>query len=354
MLEINMTRKSILGFSIALAILLPTVASAQQLDSIVGARGTPTFGTVAEMSREQVTMDTRQGKKQFAVNEIQKLSFGDEPVELRRARESILRGQLESARADLDRIVVSEVRRKEAIQDIEFYKGFCDGRLALAGGGDKATAVRELRTFLEKPENKDSYHYYDVVELLGDLAIGLSSYENAVKYYDMLAAAPWPDYQMKAAVLAARAMVANQQYDEAAQKYETVLGMGIDDARARELKQFATVGKAVCLAETGKADEGVALVTSIISENDSQANPELFGRAYNALGTCHLKADRPQDALLAFLHVDLLFYQDAEVHAEALYYLSELWRTVNKSDRAIRTRSLLKSRYSGSPWANRK
>jgi tetratricopeptide (TPR) repeat protein len=349
-----MTRTHIYGLSLAVVTLLPGIADAQKLDSVVGSRGTPTFGTVAEITRDQVTMETRQGKKRFAVNEIQKLTFGDEPDELRSARESILRGQLESARADLDRIVVSEVRRQEAVQDIEFYKGYCDGRLALAGGGDKAAAVRQLRAFLENPANENSYHYYDVVELLGDLAVGLASYENAVKYYDMLAKAPWPDYQMKAAVLSARAMVANQQFDEATEKYESVLAMGIDDARARELKQFATIGKAVCLAETGKADEGVAMVTAIIAENDSQANPTLFGRAYNALGTCHLKADRPKEALLAFLHVDLLFYQEPDVHAEALYHLSELWRTVNKSDRAIRTRSLLKSRYSGSPWANRK
>jgi tetratricopeptide (TPR) repeat protein len=342
------------GLSLAAAILLPGIAGAQQLDSVVGSRGTPTFGTVAEMTRDQVTMETRQGKKQFAVNEIQKITFGDEPAELRRARESILRGQLESARADLDRIVVSDVRRKEAVQDIEFYKGYCDGRLALSGGGDKGAAVRQLRTFLEDPANENSYHYYEVVELLGDLAVGLSSYDNAVKYYDMLAEAPWPDYQMEAAVLSARAMVANGKFDEAAAKYESALAMGIDDARARELKQFATIGKAVCLAETGKPDEGAAMVTSIIAENDSQANPELFGRAYNALGTCHLKADRPKEALLAFLHVDLLFYQDPDVHAEALYYLSDLWGAVNESDRAVRTRSLLKSRYSGSPWANRK
>ncbi len=350
-----MNRSRSLGLALAFATFLPVVASAQQLDSVVGSRGTPTFGSVAEMSREQVTIETRQGKKQFAVNEIQKLSYGDEPAELRRARESILRGQLESARADLDRVVVSEVRRPEAVQDIEFYKGYCDGRLALAGGGDKAAAVRQLRTFLEKPANKDSYHYYAVVELLGDLAIGLSSYENAVKYYDMLAAAPWPDFQMKAAVLSARAMIANGQFAEAAKKYESVLAMGIDDARARDLKQFATIGKAVCLAETGKADEGAALVNAIILENDSQTKPELFGRAYNALGTCHLKADRPKDALLAFLHVDLLFYQDPDVHAEALYYLKDLWKdAANDSDRAVRTRGLLNSRYSGSPWANRK
>ncbi len=348
-----MNRRSLLLLALVLAGISPSAANAQQLDTIVGARGTPTFGTVVEMSPQQVTMETRQGKKQFAVNEIQKLSFGDEPSELRRARESIQRGQLESARADLDRIVVSEVRRKEAVQDIEFYKGYCDGRLALSGGGDKAAAVRQLRNFLEDSANKDSYHYFAVVELLGDLAIGLDSYDNAIKYYDMLAASPWPDYQMKAAVLSARAMVASGQFPEAAAKYEAVLAMGIDDARARELKQFATIGKAVCLAETGKADEGAAIVSAIIAENDSQANPELFGRAYNALGTCHIKANKPKDALLAFLHVDLLFYQDADVHAEALYHLHNLWRTLNNSERANAARELLRSRYSGSTWANR-
>ena len=80
-----MTRNRMCGLSLAAAILLPGIAGAQQLDSVVGSRGTPTFGTVAEMTRDQVTMETRQGKKQFAVNEIQKIMEANQPTFLQQA-----------------------------------------------------------------------------------------------------------------------------------------------------------------------------------------------------------------------------------------------------------------------------
>ncbi|MHB8969027.1 MAG: tetratricopeptide repeat protein [Pirellulaceae bacterium] len=330
------------------------VAPAQQLDSVMGDRGVPTFGTITEITRIQITIDTNQGKKLFAVNEVQKVTFQGEPRELRSARDGILRGQLENSRSELEKISTDGISRKEILQDIEFYKAYCDGRLALVGGGDKAAAVRALRSFTESPGNAQSFHYFAAVELLGDLAVALASFDNGIKYYSQLSEAPWPDAKMKGAVLEGNAMVSNQMYAEALAKFDGVLAAGVDDARAREQKLLATLGRAVCLAATDKPDEGIALVTAIVDENDSKEKPGLFAKAYNALGTCYLKAKKPQDALLAFLHVDLLFNQDPDAHAEALFYLSSLWRGANKSERALQARSLLDSRYSGSPWANKK
>ena len=78
---------------------------------------------------------------------------------------------------------------------------------------------------------------------------------------------------------------------------------------------------------------------------------ELFGRAYNAHGDCLQKAGKPKEALMSYLHVDVLFYSDPDIHAESLYHLSRLWEETKKPDRAATTQNLLQQRYSGSVWA---
>ena len=91
-------------------------------------------------------------------------------------------------------------------------------------------------------------------------------------------------------------------------------------------------------------------VKKLIAENDT-ADTELFGRAYNALGDCLQRSNKPKDALMAYLHVDILFYGDSETHAEALYQLSKLWQVAKNQDRAAVAGNLLKQRYAGSVWA---
>ena len=128
------------------------------------------------------------------------------------------------------------------------------------------------------------------------------------------------------------------------------------DAVLRQLvieheKLLAQAGKASCLAGTGSPDEGIKTAEDIIAKNSPENNAELFGRTYNALGACYLKLKKPQDALMAYLHTDVLFYSNPEVHAEALYNLSKLWLALKKQDRADSARNLLTDRYAGSVWA---
>ena len=80
---------------------------------------------------------------------------------------------------------------------------------------------------------------------------------------------------------------------------------------------------------------------------------KVMAQAYNAQGVCFLASDRPQDALIAYLHTSELFYQDPDTHAEALYQLSKLWDVVKKSGEANRARGLLRERYGDSVWAKK-
>ncbi len=326
------------------------LACAQTSDQVFGSKGAPARGEIIRMSKSEIVLKTRSIERSYQVNEVKKVTFKGEPKELSRARDYVLTGRLEDAAEELKKLTAAKIERDYVKQDIAYYTAYCNGKISLSGGGDKAAAVTAMLDFIKSA--RDSYHFYEAVEVMGDLAVALDNYEKATLYYQQLGKAPWPDLQMRGAVLVARTLQSQGKFAEALQSYQKLAGSKIDTPEANRQKLFARIGAAACLAETGKAAEGVKIVEEIIAKNDPQ-DTQLFARCYNALGDCQRKVGKPKDALLAYLHTDLLFSADGETHAEALYRLSLLWGELKKSDRAVSARSLLRSRYSGSAWAKK-
>ncbi len=318
-------------------------------DQIYLKRGAPISGQISESTPAQITIDSRGKTQTVSVNEIRLVTFGDEPQELRQGRAGATGSRFESALNDLKRVNPASLERELVKRDLQFYLALCEGRLALSAGGDKAKAAELMLGFVRSAPT--SFHFFEAAGVLGDLAVGQGDYENAVKYYGTIASrAPWPEYKMRASLSEARALVAQSKFAEAEQKFESVIGQPSDLPETKRQKLLAEVGKARCLAETSSPDEGIKLLEKVIGENEP-SDTELFGRAYNALGDCLLKAGKQKDALMAYLHVDVLFYSDPEIHAESLYHLSRLWAAIKKPDRAASARNLLEQRYSGSVWA---
>ncbi|MDX1946313.1 MAG: hypothetical protein SFU86_13010 [Pirellulaceae bacterium] len=317
-----------------------------QLDKVFSNKGgQPVQGTVTAITKDVVTVDMGGVPRQFQVNEIARITFADEPNELNNARNAVAQQNYNLALTELGKIAAPSTTAINS--DIAYYKALCGARLAMTEGGNKAQAATDLLNWVRG--NANSHHFYEAAEILGDLAIADGKFADAAKYYKGLAAAPWADYQMRANNSVARALVAQKDFAGALQSYEAVLSNPQTSAEANQQKLLAAVGKGLCLGETGQPDQGVAMLLDIIAKNDPQ-DTQLFARCYNALGNCYIKLNKPKDALQAFLHTDILFYADADCHAEALYRLSKLWNDVNKSDRAVAARNTLRDRYPGTIW----
>lgn len=322
------------------------------MDQIFPVKGTPSRGTIQTdgMTHDKVALDMSGISRPFEVNEIVRITFAGEPQELVAGRNNFLQKNYNQALVDLKKLDGQKIDRAFIRQDIEFYKAASLCRLALSEGGDKSTASNTLYNFVKSAPQ--TYHFYEAAEMLGDLAMASGKWADAAKFYGPtgLAGAPWADYQLRANNATGRAHIGEKQYDQALEKFKAVLSSDLSTPEAVRQKNLANVGKAVCLAETGKVDEAVTLLKDLIDKNDPQ-DAVLFARAYNALGRCYLKQNKAKDAVLALLHTDVLFYSDADAHAEALYHLSKLWSDVNKSDRAVAARNTLRERYAGSIWA---
>ncbi|MBB73303.1 MAG: hypothetical protein CMJ75_02185 [Planctomycetaceae bacterium] len=328
--------------------------SAQVQDQVFES-GTPTRCSILSVGRDSLRVSDKGQQREIPVNTIRKVVFGNEPNELKTARDRIRDGRYEDALALLKKLDPASVKRDLVKRDVAYLKALVPARLAMSTSGDKKRAHDALLGFIKS--NPQTHHYYEAAQVLGDLSMSQENYTDAARYYAAIANAPWEDYQMRALVLQARAQLAQGSFDAALASFEKVGSSDGNTPVALDQKLEAAIGKAVCLAEKGQAEEGLQIVQKVISENDYGQKPAVFARAYNALGRCHLASKQPKEALLAFLHVHLLpklRSADADAHAEALYHLGKLWAQVNQPDRAVKATSLLKSRYAGSVWASKK
>ncbi len=341
-----MTKSLNVGLLLALAI----AASSRLLaaDRVRLFQGSSSTGRLTKFTPEELTLESGSTEKTFPVNEVDVVTFDLEPTELAQGRAAARAGRYEQALAFLDRVSQQELRRPEMVQDYEFYKALAAAKLALAGSGSIAEAGRAMLVF--EKSNKNSFHYFEACETLGDLLVALGKFDQAEAYYNKVAEAPWSEYKMRAGILVGRALVGQKRFDHAAQKFDEVLAMRASGKDADRAKLAASLGKASALGGAGKTDEAVKLIDEIIAKADPE-NQEIHARAYDVLGNCYRAAGKKKDAIIAFLHVDLLYSRFPEQHAEALANLATLFAEDGKAERAAAARATLKEKYPNSAWA---
>ena len=306
-------------------------------------------GTIQSVTADEITIETRNGATaRITADEFERFNLTDDPPKMGGIRDRIRLGQLQQALDGLADIKVDDGARAIVTQDVEFYRAFATCRLAISGNADLAEAGRLMLAFARR--HKDSIHFYSASETLGDLAVAIGKFDNAAKYYDQLQQAKSPGWRLRGNLLKARALQRMGDLQEAGRLYQQI-AHDSDSAQPR-MKSLAQVGLATTMAELGQAAAAVPILEDVILQNDP-SDAELFARAHNALGACYRQLKQPEDAVLAYLYVDTLFSRDADAHAEALYYLSQLWPQVNKPQEALKSREMLKSRYAGTDWAKK-
>jgi len=288
---------------------------------------------------------------EIPVNEIVTIYFDDEPASMKTARTYLLNSRYEDALDSLNKVGEADVDRREIRQDLDFYKALCACKLALGGNGSIQEAGRLMRSF--RDNNGTSYHYLEACEVLGDMMVALGAHTHAVSYYGELANAPWPDYKMRAWVAIGRCLVAQgpDNYANAKKYFQAVLANPAEDALAQSQKLAAKLGMARCLVAEN-ADAAIQEIEKIIANADPEET-ELHARAYTTLGNALMAVGRKREALMAFLHVHLLYYVMPDTHAEALYHLVQLWQEMKKDERAAHARNILLEQYKNSYWATK-
>lgn len=348
-------------FKLALAIawlaLGANLANAQTEDRVRRVDGRSVRGTIVSLSPTEVTVNQGAGRETAVpVNEIDSVSFTGEPNELSQARLKIASQRFEDALESLQGLDAGSSAKAAIRQDIEFYKALCGARLALAGKAKVADAGRDMYTFVKS--HSDSYHYFEAVELLGDLLIVSGAEKNAERaqaYFDEIAdKAPWAETKLRATLLSGQALIAQQKHAQAAGRFDTVIAAADDSPESMRLQQLAQIGKGLATALAGNSDSGVQLIGQTLKQaNEAESlDSELLSRGYLARALAYLNAGKQKQALWDLLHVHLLYNTQPDSHAAALHHLSQLWTVLGHDDRAREAAKLLKDRYPNSRWAS--
>jgi tetratricopeptide (TPR) repeat protein len=321
-----------------------------------GAKENLILGSISSISPEEVVIEKNSvAQPPIAVNKIKFIQFDGEGP-LFNVHTPINNGDFAEALSLLEKIQPEDLKTGQIKQELEYLTAFCEGRLALGGGlpvaeGKNPLAEAGKRMIAFVNANPKSYHFYEANEIVGDLLVANGNFSTAVQYYNALKKAPWPDYRMRADVALGRALLAQGKTTEAAKAFDDVaFNTEATDELAEGQRQAAKLGKARCLAAGGKADQAIKIVEEIIAKADPE-NTDLHAQAYNALGEALRKSNKPKEALLAYLHTDLLYAASPDSHAEALANLVALFDELHKPDHANRARATLRERYGASRWA---
>lgn len=347
---------AVTGLVVAGGIVLAAAApvAAQSADRVKLIDRSEVSGEIVATTANDVEIKDQRSEelKKIPIDQIRDVSLAGEPDALRNARGMLSRNDPASALEELKKIEQSEKdsASDRVLAEIQFVEAAAAARKAMLTGGDLAAGDTALRDFAKK--NPRSHHFYKVAETLGDVLAKSGKYEDAAKIYSALEKGP-PALRVRAATAKANLFFGQQKYAEAMAEFDAAGKVETDpkDVASQGQKREAMLGRARCMARLDKADEAVKMLSDVIKAADPEDRDSL-AKAYTALGDAYrATAGKEQDALIAFLTVDLVYNTLPESHAEALFNLSQLWDKAQNPERALQAKKKLVDDYPDSPWA---
>jgi hypothetical protein len=246
----------------------------------------------------------------------------------------------------------------------EFKIAMLEARRAQEAGTAPTTAIKRLQEF--KNKYADGWQITAAATLLAELLVEDKDYNEADKVFQDLAGLPDLPAEARGQFqfLAAQVSMRPGKYADAETKLQKLVDKLPKDSPIRLRAQIA---QAVCQAEIRLAKlkkdadvkdkaEAVAAAGAQINRllDENKTDKELHALGYNALGQCDYAAELFKDALWSFLRVDVVYNQNREEHAKALYYLADLFDKLKDKDHAEECRARLGSKaFAGTDYQRR-
>lgn len=313
----------------------------------------PVSGEITAVTKNDVTVKPRTGDPVVVpVSDIKELSWDGEPAALRLGRSDELGGRYERALQNYDKAADdAKSGRPELLLDIQFAKLRTQSAMAENDPAKLAAAITALEEF--RKQNSDSYQYFSGIALLGDLYLLNKDFTKATTTLELLGKSSMPDHQMAAKIATGRLAIAEGRLDDAATAFDSVIALPAATPAEVSQRQIALLGKVRLQLSKSEFDPALKLLNEEILPSTAADDAAVQAEAYLLLGDGYRGAGKSRDAVLAYLHIDVLFASQSAAHAEALYQLSQLWPKVGHPGRGIDARERLETEFPQSPWTAR-
>ena len=307
-----------------------------------GATGGRVKGQVQSESATEVVVKLGQTIHNVPTDQIARVDYDGRPSSMSLA-ESKEGGGLYAEAADLYKKAAAEASAKPFIeQAAKFKEAEVTVDIALNDASKADEAMKLLDAFQKAYAN--SRHTAAILEAQARLQLHKGDVAGVEK--TIQAIAKLPNGEDRSLILRSKILAKQGDHAKAAEQLDQLIKASPEGSvRRREL----TLSHAENLAAMQKYADAEAEVRAVIKSSPAE-DSAAQSLAYNTLGDCLLAADKQKEALLAYLHTDLLYAKDKEQHPKALAQIAQLWRKLKNDDRADEVIQRLKRDYPKSPW----
>ncbi|WP_246196475.1 tetratricopeptide repeat protein [Aquisphaera giovannonii] len=314
--------------------------------TLKGSSGGRVRGQVQSEGPTEIVVQLGNSTTTVPTDQIATIRYDGQPATLQLAESRENGGQLAEA-AELYRKAAAEAADRPFVaQSALYHEAAALADLASIEPDRLKDAKDRLTRFVQKYPS--SRH---IIPAREDLArIQLASGDHAGAEANVAELAKIPKASEKAGVLHARVLSNEGKDDEAISELDRILASAADHPITQ---REARLAKAEALVNRKKYSDAETIVRQVIAANGAE-DVAAQSAAYNILGDCLREANRPKDALIAYLHTDLLYAKDKQEHPRALYQIAKLFRVLKQDGKADEYSQRLRQEYPRSPWLSAK
>ncbi|MEK7269883.1 MAG: tetratricopeptide repeat protein [Planctomycetota bacterium] len=281
-------------------------------------------------------------------NEVLRVVFGDTPPAWREALRLLDDGKSEEALAKIEAAAGSKVRASWFEPHSLYAKALAQH--ALARGGKAGAAEQAEAAYLSYRQKFKDHKFYDESAVrLAELYVEQKKADKAEALVDPSARAKlrgkWPG---EASFVMANVFRLKGNRLRALADFEQLL-KNTNKKENPELVERTRFEIGISLIENGKAAEAVKHFQSCLAETPKgPQKPPIWAQV--GLGEAFLASGQSKAALLAFVEVSVLGFENRSAQARAWYRAGECWEKLGKPDEAKKRFAHCAANYPDTEW----